>query len=105
MNLKRFSKLNWKRIGIFLGIYIILISFVMTVGITKKNCGFLMQRGLPFPYFIAEGGACEKNGVVEMMEYRANFYFIYFILDGFIWGFISYLFSYILVGIYEKMKK
>lgn len=105
MSSKKFSKLNWRRIFIFIVIYIILMCFVMTLGTIEKNCEFLMKKGFPFRYFSARGGACEKNGVIHLIEFKAHFSSIFLIFDVLIWGLISYFLSYLAVWIYDKTKK
>ena len=105
MSSKKFPKPNWRRIVIFIMIYIALMCFVMTLGTIKKNCEFVMQRGLPFRYFSARGGACEKNGVIQLIEFRAHFSSIFLIFDVLTWGLISYFLSFLAVWIYDKTKK
>ena len=89
----------------FIVIYIVLMCFVMTLGTIKKNCEFVMQKGFPFHYFSARGGACEKNGVIQLIEFRAEFSTIVLISDVLIWGMVSYFLSSLIVWIYEKVKK
>jgi len=105
MNSKWSLKLDWRRIFIFIVIYIILICFVMTLGIIEKNCEFVMQKGFPFHYFSARGGACEKNGVIHLIEFKTHFSSIFLIFDVLTWGLISYFLSSLAVWIYDKTKK
>jgi len=105
MILKRFSKPNWRRIGIFIMIYIVLISLVMTLGITKRNCEFLIQRGFPFHYFFAKGGACKKNGVIQLIEFETHFSFGSLFLDVFVWGLISYFLSALIIWVFNRIRK
>ena len=105
MVFERFSKPNWRRILIFIMIYIILIFFVMTLGIVERNCEFTIKKGVPFHYFSARGGACKKDGVIQLIEFRTQFSTIVLISDVLIWGIVSYFLSSLIVWVYEKTKK
>jgi len=105
MSFKKFPKPNWRRILIFIMIYIILIFFVMTLGIIERNCEFTIKKGVPFHYFSARGGACERGGVIQLIEFKAQFSTIALISDVLIWGMVSYFLSSLIVMLYEKAKK
>jgi hypothetical protein len=105
MNSKKFPKPNWRRILIFIMIYIILIFFVMTLGIVERNCEFTIKKGVPFHYFSARGGACEKDGIIQLIEFKAQFSLTAFISDVLLWGIVSYFLSSLIVWVYEKVKK
>jgi len=105
MSSKKFPKPNWRRILIFIMIYIILIFFVMTLGTVERNCEFMIKKGVPFHYFSARGGACKKDGVIQLVEFKAQFSTTMLISDILTWGIVSYFLSSLIVWVYEKTKK
>ena len=85
---KQFLKPDWRKIVIFLVLFVILF--------------YSFDGKYPINYmYIAMGGLVD--GSLVGLGYGYNW--VYFILDVFIWAIISYLFSCLIVWIYDKYKK
>jgi len=95
MKIKQFLKPDWRKIIIFVVLFII-FSFLM------NNTFYIEDKGFPFVYldFPVYGPAMLLNET--LVDYRAPiFSLINFILDIIFW----YLFSCLIIWIYDKMKK
>jgi hypothetical protein len=101
MNWKQFLKPDWRKIVIFIVLFILLTPF----SIFNVN---LSERGFPFSYsyYLAPEDCRGINGNVRcIIEPMQIFNWGYFILDVFIWAIISYLLSCLIVWIYDKFRK
>jgi len=107
MKLKQFLKPDWRKIVIFVVLFIFLIGFFIFIEQPLGSpSGFPERRGFPFHYnVICMGGSIEENGIKELIGLGYCFNWIYLILDIFTCGLISYFLSCLIVWIYDKFRK
>jgi hypothetical protein len=89
MDWKKFLKPNWRKIGLFVVLFLLLTPlFIFNMNLSEK--------GFPFPYlyYLAPEDCREINGNVRCIYTPMQIFNVgYFILDVFICGIISYILS------------
>ncbi len=89
MNLKQFLKPDWRKIGLFIIIFILLIDFFIFL----KNPFVFHGYGFPFPYRYYLPPPIPTNTHYIITPFPPIFNWGYFILNIFICGLISYFLS------------
>jgi hypothetical protein len=105
MNWKEF-KLN-RRKTITLVIVLIIVSLISSNWLLYDNSASDSPKGIgfPFAFYIGGGGLCPDKNVPQGVICPFNFYYEFFLIDLIIWVAISFCLYFLILSVYNKIKK